>query len=951
MVQASDTLELLLPGAPEPFLRRARNVVQFLRLLGADAGPARAASVGVGLEQARAELEMQDRARLGRALRDLLRHYLAARASSDTFVAWGEPALGHAEAWRVLDEFRGEHAWLPDVPGPRDSAARTLSRVLEAAERLGIEDDEILLWRSRTLRFTSGPRPAEALLRSGLESRHPSRDREWGGAGALGACLVECLLDRGALREARAWLQENAGCTAADPRLRQLLSWTLLCLGDYAGAKGAVVGAPVHAGILPASLAELRSERPEWLPCLAGRSSAPPDAEPLATPQGEVPRDRGDVGAVVLGVFAIGPAGQTVSVHVDTAPGLKSGLDAWLADRDGAFSVLGESEHELVVGGKAITVRKDGSTPIPGALGSDSTLALALAPILDEHGEVAGWLHLECEHHRLPSRERLGAMAEAWRADVLSRSSHAQGTALASAGKPGAILREADLHLASACAAVFEALVADLGIKTAQRKWWGFVLDGTEARLVATGGDGSGLSGTIGGKGRAMTRCAATRSRVSFDAPDARLSLDDKAGSGVVLPLTAGETLCGLLAIESSRRRDFREVDLARIAHLAQARGSALRIARFQVWHRRRFGFGVHFDARRPGFRDFAVRLLAAASSRSTVVFIGPGGSGKTILARWLHFESGHRDGPLLVSECETLQGREDLRRRLEEAREGSFVLEGLERLSPECQEELLRHLEGDEDSRDEAGGEVRILGTTRTGLTREPPARSLREDLAHRLDRVQIRLSALRERRGDILTLVAGFARRFAEEEAVRPPSFSDETLALLWRQPWEGNARELENLVYKLVVFGPGRRRGAAEIVEPEHVQEIAAQFALRLVRRLPSRHPSRADLLSALRITRKPGGRLNKTRAALYLGWDPDTLVARMQDAGIGEELAESSDDEGWRIDAVRALDEEETSSSQESRATSPQEARARSSEEARTRSSQEEGPGALHDAHGP
>jgi len=282
-----------------------------------------------------------------------------------------------------------------------------------------------------------------------------------------------------------------------------------------------------------------------------------------------------------------------------------------------------------------------------------------------------------------------------------------------------------------------------------------------------------------------------------------------------------------------------------------------------------------------------------------------------------------------------------ELRRRLDAAREGSLVLERLEKLSPDCQEQLLVQLEGDESERAEAACDARILGTTRAGLSGEPSDPRLREDLAHRLDRVQIRLSSLRERRGDVLTLVVGFARRFAEEESVRPPTFSDETLALLWRQPWEGNARELENLVYKLVVFGPGRRRGSSEIVQPEHVQEIAAQFSLRLVRRLPSRHPARADLLSALRVTRKPGGRLNKTRAALYLGWDPDTLVARMQDAGIGDELAESSDDEGWRIDAARALDEEET----------PLEPSRAHALEPSPAEREEEGPGALHDAHGP
>jgi hypothetical protein len=909
MVQAPDSLEVLLPGVPETSLRRARNVVQFLRLLAADAQPSRALSVGVGLEKARSELEAQDRARLGAALRELLRHHLVALASSDSFLVWGEASLSHAAAWRVLDEFREQHPWLAEVPRPGEPASRTAACLLESTERLPLPADEVALWRSRILRFTEGSRAAEAHLRARLEADAS----EPGGSrvdAELGACLVECLLDRGALREARAWLQDPANPTASEPRLRQLLSWTLLCFGDYAGAKGAIVGCPVFTGVLPASLADLRVDRPEWLPCLAGRAPQDSTATPARADRAAAARERSEAGAVLLAVFAIEPGGPTVALHVDAAPALRSAVPAWLADRDGAYSVPGENEHELVIRARPVTVRRESSGPIAGALGRETSLALALAPILDDHGEVAGWLHVECEHHRLPSRFRLAAMARSWRNEVLGRTPQPAAVIPTQEERGPGEWNGAASEPAPECAAVFEAHVADLGIKTAQRRWWGFVVEGTEIRLVATGGEGSGLSAGARGNGRAVTRAAATRSVVSFESPDARLSLDEHAASGVVLPLRLAEHLCGLLAIESSRKRDFREADLARMTESTEPRGLALKLARFAAWHRRKFGFEVCFDTGVEGFRGFVTRLCAAAASRSPVVFAGPAGSGRTVLARWLHFESPRSSDPLRFVDCATIATREDLRERLEASPEGSLVLERLEELAPECQEELQRWLEAGEISSEDSGS-LRILGTLRTGGSTD--RERLREDLARRLDRVQIRIGPLRERRGDILSLVAGFARRFAESERVRTPEFSDESLALLWRQPWEGNARELENLVYKLVVFGPGRKRGSIEIVEPVHVRTIAAEFGLRLVARLPSRHPSRADLLSALRITRKPGGRLNKTRAALYLGWDPDTLVARMQDAGIGEEIPVSSDDLGWRSDVVGAQDGEPMSSS--------------------------------------
>jgi DNA-binding NtrC family response regulator len=182
----------------------------------------------------------------------------------------------------------------------------------------------------------------------------------------------------------------------------------------------------------------------------------------------------------------------------------------------------------------------------------------------------------------------------------------------------------------------------------------------------------------------------------------------------------------------------------------------------------------------------------------------------------------------------------------------------------------------------------ARVVATTRIGLKRATEEGRLRDDLSQRLDRLQFRLPALRDRREDVLPLTECLCRRLAREERAPVPSFSDESLALLWRQPWDGNVRELESFVYKLVLLGSGDQRRAVRPIEPAHILEIARRFSLQMVQRLPSRHPSRGDLLAALRVTRKPGGRLNKTRAALYLGWDPDTLVARMQDAGIGEEI---------------------------------------------------------------
>jgi hypothetical protein len=896
MVHLPDAIEILMPSADAALARRARSLVQFLRLISDDSRSTRAGAISVSLDRARSELDDQDRRRIAGALSDLLRHLLAAMAPGDTFLWWGEPGLDHAGAWRLLDEFRDDLPWLADLPEPAEATESVARRVLDSLERFEASAAELPLWRARLARCAAGARAAEKILRAGAKAAAEGSDGEPRPRAAVTALLAECLLDRGAVREARALLQENARLVEGEPRLRQLLSWSLLCLGDYAGAKGAVVGLAPWSGLLPASLVELRVHRPEWMPCLAGRRPREGRSPAAQGPTTGPFRDRSEIGASVLGVFALHPDGSTSVLLLDAAPALRGGVRGWLRERDGACAVAGQREHELVVSARTVVAHREPERPLEGALGRHATLALALAPVLDDEGEVAGWIYVECEHHRLPALEDLGARASGWKGEVLHRR---RGPAEELAAAPDSAARSrraAEEPAPSACARVFEELVAELGIKTAQRRWWGFGVGAAEPRLLATGGEGAGLSSDAPGRGRALTRAVATSGRVAFDEPDPRLSIDPRSASGLVLPMCAGGALCGLLAIESSRRRDFRDVDVERFARSALRAGLALRVAQFAGWHLERFGAEVWFDAQRPDSRAFLQDFLVSARSRSPVVLAGPPGVGKSILARWLHFEGRGAEDPLRVVDCGSRANAGGVGEWIGSVRGGTLVLEDLERLEPRAQEDLLRILEEADGPAASGSPSARVVGTTRTGLRSAVEEGRLRDDLSQRLDRLQLRVPALRDRREDILPLTSCLARRFAREEGIPEPAFDDEALALLWRQPWAGNVRELESFLFKLVLLERRHAGSAAVHVQPLHIFEIARRFSLPTVRRLPSRHPSRADLLAALRVTRMPTGRTNKTRAALYLGWDPDTLVARMQDAGIGEEIG---DETSWSI----------------------------------------------------
>ncbi|MEM8713424.1 MAG: hypothetical protein AAGG01_20965, partial [Planctomycetota bacterium] len=188
-----------------------------------------------------------------------------------------------------------------------------------------------------------------------------------------------------------------------------------------------------------------------------------------------------------------------------------------------------------------------------------------------------------------------------------------------------------------------------------------------------------------------------------------------------------------------------------------------------------------------------------------------------------------------------------------------------------------------------------RILATANPGESRTveqqdgQPLESGRSGRLHPglstlLQRATLTRPALGHARHRIPALVRFLQRRIAFREGCgHVPELTDEALAILWRQSWAENAASLEAVLYALHLRGEWL--GVPQTpCGPRDVAEALADAGLDLVRRLPSRQPEKSDLLAALWVTRTATQRLNKTRAALYLGWDPNTLAARLKDANV-------------------------------------------------------------------
>ena len=293
------------------------------------------------------------------------------------------------------------------------------------------------------------------------------------------------------------------------------------------------------------------------------------------------------------------------------------------------------------------------------------------------------------------------------------------------------------------------------------------------------------------------------------------------------------------------------------------------------------------------------------------VLIEGETGSGKELLARYLHDRSPRRRHPLVAVNCgavpdELLEaeffghargaftGADSARPGLLEAADGgTLFLDEVGELSPRGQGLLLRAIQEREFRR--VGetrlrrSDFRLVAATHRPLADLAAAGRFRSDLFYRLRVVRLRLPALRERRSEIPQLAAALLSRLAERHGLPLPRLSDEALEVLARRDWPGNVRELESVLAGALLRQPDVTVICPEMVAeaqplPSNPVETPAEPLLSLleIRRLVAARAAfeRLVLLRALR--RAAGGR---ARAARELGISRQSLWQKLRRHGIG------------------------------------------------------------------
>jgi len=240
-----------------------------------------------------------------------------------------------------------------------------------------------------------------------------------------------------------------------------------------------------------------------------------------------------------------------------------------------------------------------------------------------------------------------------------------------------------------------------------------------------------------------------------------------------------------------------------------------------------------------------AVLALAdqVAGSEASILITGESGTGKEVLARYVHRKSLRADKPFISVNCAAIPenlleselfGHEKgaftgaIARRVgkfEEANGGTLLLDEISEMDVRLQAKLLRAIQ--EREIDRVGGtkpvkvDIRIIATSNRDLAETVKHGTFREDLLYRLNVVNLRIPALRERPKDILALARHFAHKYAEANGVPFRPIASVTERLLISHPWKGNVRELENTIHRSVLLANGNEISPEAIRVPDGSQ----------------------------------------------------------------------------------------------------------------------------------
>jgi DNA-binding NtrC family response regulator len=258
-----------------------------------------------------------------------------------------------------------------------------------------------------------------------------------------------------------------------------------------------------------------------------------------------------------------------------------------------------------------------------------------------------------------------------------------------------------------------------------------------------------------------------------------------------------------------------------------------------------------------PGITRIKDTIERVAPSEARVLITGEPGTGKELVAKWLHHLSPRKENPMVEVNCAAIPselieselfGHEKgaftgaTKQRIgkfEQAHGGTLFLDEIGDMSLSAQAKVLRALQESKIQRvggdRNIGVDVRVICATNKDLQVQMEGNEFREDLYHRISVILVHVPPLRERREDVPVIARHFCDRLARRNGMPGKHFDDGALDRLKKQDWRGNVRELQNVVERLIVLTRDDRIGPEDVdryVRPgtmtaDPIQNLLEQF----------------------------------------------------------------------------------------------------------------------------
>ena len=222
--------------------------------------------------------------------------------------------------------------------------------------------------------------------------------------------------------------------------------------------------------------------------------------------------------------------------------------------------------------------------------------------------------------------------------------------------------------------------------------------------------------------------------------------------------------------------------------------------------------------------------------TRSNILILGDSGTGKGLIAEMVHCNSQRKDKPFISINCSAIPenlleselfgyrkgaftgATTDKKGLITMADQGTLFLDEIGDMPLGLQAKILKVLETGEvfpiGETKSTYADIRLVAATNKNLEEQIERGLFREDLYYRLNVIEVKIPALRERREDIDILARHFVEKYSKENNKKAVGITDEAMEILLNYPWPGNIRELRNVIERAVVLSGSDRIGVAEL-----------------------------------------------------------------------------------------------------------------------------------------